>query len=123
MRYEEFVEKVQDRISPARPDEAERAVAATLDTLADRLSHGEARDLAAQLPEELKGVFQKAAGGAEGFSLEEFYRRVAKKEGVSIDTATGQASAVMAVLGEAISDDELEDIRSQLPQEFYHLFE
>ena len=64
-----------------------------------------------------------ASGDAEGFSVEEFFRRVAEKEGVDIEAASAHASAVMAVLGETIDEGELQDVREQLPQDFYHLLE
>ncbi|MBV9453912.1 MAG: DUF2267 domain-containing protein, partial [Rubrobacter sp.] len=60
MQYEEFLEKVQDRIGPADPTEARRAVNAALSTLSERISGGEAKDLAAQLPEELKEPIQRS---------------------------------------------------------------
>ena len=46
MQYEEFLNKVQDRIGPAQPEEAERAMVATFDTLGECISGGEASDLA-----------------------------------------------------------------------------
>ena len=60
MQYEEFLNKVQDRLGPAQPDEARRAIIATLETLGERISGGEASDLAEQLPEELKEPLHQA---------------------------------------------------------------
>jgi uncharacterized protein (DUF2267 family) len=48
VQYEEFLNKVQDRIGPAQPDEARRAITATL---SERITGGEADDLGAQLPQ------------------------------------------------------------------------
>ncbi len=123
MEYTEFVERVEDRIKATRPGETENAIVATLDTLGERLSGGEASDVAARLPEELAAPLRRASGDAEGFSLEEFFRRVALKEDVDVETASAHAAAVMAVLGEAIDEGELQDVREQLPQGFYHLLE
>ncbi len=122
MQYEEFLNKVQDRIDPAQPDEARRAITATLQTLAERISGGEASKLAAQLPEELKEPLQRAVEDAEEFSLDEFVRRISEREGVDIDTASSDASAVMTVLREAVTAGELRDVLDQLPQNFYRLF-
>jgi uncharacterized protein (DUF2267 family) len=61
---------------------AERATAATLTTLAERLSGGEARDLAARLPREI-APWLRADGRAEGFGADEFVRRVADREGTT----------------------------------------
>ena len=52
MQYEEFLNKVQDRTGSAQPDEARRAITATLSTLSERISGGEAADLRDQLPQE-----------------------------------------------------------------------
>ncbi len=106
---------MQDRIGPAQPDEARRAITATLETLGERVSGGEASDLAEQLPEELKGPLQQASEDNEEFSLDEFLRRVGEREDVETDAARDHASAVMTVLKEAVSGGELDNIRAQLP--------
>src|SRR5215217_2791999 len=101
MRYEKFVGRVENRIQNPRPGEAERAVIATFETLGERISGGEASDLAAQLPEELAEPLFRAGGDAEGFGLRAFFQRIAEKEGTDVNKATEHASAVMAVLGQA----------------------
>ncbi len=123
MEFVEFVEKVEDRIASPGPGEAERAVIATFETLGERISGGEASDIAEQLPEELQGPLRRASGNPEGFGLEGFFRRVGEKEGVDINKATDHATATMRVLGQAISDGELSDVRSQLPREFHPLLQ
>ena len=54
--------------------------------------------------------------------MEEFYRRVAEREGVDIETARIDAEAVMRVLREAVTFGELDDVMAQLPAEFNSLF-
>ena len=123
LQYEEFLRRVADQIGADRAErEAERAIPATLETLGERLSGGEASNLVAQLPGGIKETLQQAGGVAEGFSLEEFYRRVADREGVDAETARNDASAVMRVLREAVSPGELDDVMAQLPAEFNALF-
>ena len=123
MQYEEFLNKVQDRLGPAQPDEARLAIIATLETLGERISGGEASYLAEQLPEELKEPLHQAGEDNEEFSLDEFLRRVGEREDVEADEAREHVSAVMTVLTEAVSGGELDNIRAQLPQEFEPLFE
>ncbi len=123
VQYEEFLKKVQDRIGPAQPDEARRAIIATLETLGERISGGEASDLAEQLPEELKEPLHQAGEDNEEFSLDDFLRRVGEREDVETDEVREHVSAVMTVLKEAVSGGELDNIRAQLPQEFEPLFE
>lgn len=123
MQYEEFVGRVEARLDDPRPGEAEQAIIATFETLGERISEGEARDIASQLPDELAEPLTRAGGNPEGFGLDAFFRRVAEKEGVDLGKAAEHASAVMAVLGQAVTDGELQDMRSELPQEFYPLLQ
>jgi uncharacterized protein (DUF2267 family) len=126
MQYGEFLKKVQDRIGPAHgsapSDEASRAIVSTLETLGECITGEEARNLADQLPKEIKEPLQQASEDAKACSLETFLRRISEKEGVDAGMATDHASAVMSVLTEAASGGELEAIRAQLPQEFNALF-
>ena len=127
MQYPEFLQRVQEQINATEPATqtqraAELAITATLQTLSERLTGGEATDLAAQLPEELKAPLQRSAEEAERFSLEEFYERVAEREGVDLETARNDASAVMSVLRVAVTPGQLDDLMAQLPSEFNVLF-
>ncbi len=123
MEYEEFVGRVEGRIGGAAPGEAEQAVISTFETLAERVSDGEARDIAEQLPEELAEPLRGLTGDPESFSLEEFFRRVAEKGHVDQDRAAAHVTVVMSVLGEAITEGELRDVRAQLPREFHPLLQ
>ncbi len=124
MKHDEFIGQVQHRARLSSRGEAERATRATLETLAERLAGGEARDLAAQLPPEigdhLRGQWSDMG---ERFSLAEFFRRVSLREGVDPPAAVFHARTVIEVLGEAVSQGELDDVRAQLPAEFDRLFE
>ena len=97
---------------------AENAITATLETLNERITGGEARALAAQLPKEIQPALRPKAEEAEGFSLEELYWRVAERKGVDIETAHMDASVVMGVLREAVTPGELDDVMAQLPEDF-----
>jgi uncharacterized protein (DUF2267 family) len=123
LQYPEFLRRVEEQIASNRSvsearREAENAITATLETLNERITGGEARDLAAQLPKEIQPALRPKAEEAEGFSLEEFYRRAAEREGVDIETARIDASAVMRVLREAVTPGELDDVMAQLPEDF-----
>jgi uncharacterized protein (DUF2267 family) len=126
MQYEAFLRKVQDRIGPtqgsAASDEASLAITATLEALGECIPGEEARNLADQLPKEMKEPLYQASEDAKVCSVETFLRRISENEGVDAGMATDHASAVMSVLGEAASGGELEAIRAQLPQEFAALF-
>ena len=67
----EFLEVVEREADVAPPD-AMRAVHATLETLGERISGGEAHDLAGQLPPELRQLVDRNAGdGAHPLSARE----------------------------------------------------
>ncbi|MBS3783203.1 MAG: DUF2267 domain-containing protein [Anaerolineae bacterium] len=122
MQYDEFVGEVQNRARlPSRGDTV-RAIQATLGTLAERIAQGEADDLAAQLPPELS-VFLEDADTTERFSVDDFFLRMAAKESADVPDAAHHARAVMAVLREAVTAGELDDIRGQLPDNYDPLFE
>lgn len=118
MQYQEFLGKVQDHLQSA-PYIAAGATAATLTTLGERLDEEEAEAIAAQLPEELQGqILRNRTRTLQEFSLDEFFHRVAQREGNPLEEAKDHAKVVMQVLAEAVSTGELEDVRSKLPAEF-----
>ncbi len=124
MKYDEFIAQVQRRADLSSRDEADRAVRATLETLAERLAGGEAKDLASQLPPEIAVYLeQPLAGAGEHYSLDEFFQRVSEREGVALPDATFHARVVIGLLSEVVTMGEIENVRSQLPAEFRELFE
>jgi uncharacterized protein (DUF2267 family) len=124
MKHDEFIGQVQHRAQLGSRGQAERATRVTLETLAERLAGGEAKDLAAQLPLEIgEHLTDQWSAIGERFSLEEFFRRVSLREGVDLPDAIFHARAVIEVLSEAVSKGEMDDVRAQLPAEFDRLFE
>jgi len=122
MKFDDFTGKVQNKAKLATKDEALSAIRATLETLAERTAGDEAKNLAAQLPEEI-GRFLKGSQIVERFSLADFFDRVTEKEGVDKPVAVFHARAVIDVLQEAVSAGEITNLRSQLPDEWDPLFE
>lgn len=125
MQYQEFVNRVNEQIRTESPGDAELAIQATLATLGERISGGETENLAAQLPAELQTQLESGnyTEEAEPFSLDEFYLRVAEREGASSpETAVEHARAVMEQLTHAVTGGELADIQRQLPEEYEPLF-
>jgi uncharacterized protein (DUF2267 family) len=120
MRYAQFIEKVAERTGGSL-GQAEALAQATLLTLADRITGGEARDLAAQLPSELRDFLDKKEEPAEAFDLDEFVHRVSLRAGVDRDTARKGVAAVLQTLYAAVSTGEFEDVLAQLPKEFQNL--
>lgn len=121
MQYDEFLEHVGERAGLDRT-EGDRATQATLTTLAERITQGEATDLASQLPRELKAPLQAPAMGGDPFDAVEFTRRVSEREGVSADRARDHARAVLSTVQEAITGGQFEDVLAQLSEDYMELF-
>jgi uncharacterized protein (DUF2267 family) len=116
MRYDEFISHVAERAGGS-DDVAAALTRATLMTLGERITQGEADDLASQLPQELKG-WLLTREGPEKFDLAEFERRVAERAAVSKDAVEPGVAAVFATLREAVTPGEFDDVLAQLPKEF-----
>ncbi len=121
MKGEQFIAEVRNLAEVGSNEEAQKATRATLETLKERLAGNEPSNLATQLPPEI-APYVEGEGGREAFSVEEFYGRVAQKEGVGNDEAVKHARAVATVLQTAVTGGELEDVRSQLGDEYKELF-
>jgi uncharacterized protein (DUF2267 family) len=107
-----FVRRIRE-LTGLDEEHAERTVRATLVTLGTRIDPGEADDLAAQLP----GSFAyclRHEGRAERFPPSEFVRRIACVVPLSNEQTKKTTRAFFEVLGEAISEGELEDVLRQL---------
>lgn len=123
MKYDEFIAEIQRRGRLATRDEADKAVAATLTTLSERLAGGETKDLASQLPPEIAVyLLGSTASMGQPFSLDEFFWRVSEREGVDLNDATFHARVVVGLLTEAVTMGEIENVRAQLPADFAQLF-
>jgi uncharacterized protein (DUF2267 family) len=95
---------------------------ATLETLAERLTAGEADDVAAQLPAEVKQpLVRTPKAAAEPFGRDELIRRIARRAGVDETDAARDARAVMTTLREALTETEFDQMMAQLPDDFWLL--
>ncbi len=121
MNYKEILGKVHDLAHLSNLEEAVQATRTTLEVFGKRLTENERKDLGAQLPEEI-AVFLESLGEAERFGVEELYKRVNQKDSVDFPETVHRAQAVIAVLSEAVSAGEMDDIKAQLPDEFDRLF-
>ncbi|GAA3741989.1 uncharacterized protein (DUF2267 family) [Spinactinospora alkalitolerans] len=127
MQHDEFIGKVQNQADLANRGEAEQATRVTLETLAEHLPDGLARNLAGQLPTEIGEHLERASGsgsgeaGAERFGLREFVDRVGERAGVQRAGAEQSVRAVCAVVGEAVNEPELEKVRGVLPDDLRSL--
>lgn len=121
MKGEQLLAEVRILAELDSNEDAEKVIRATLETLKERLAGEEPSDLAAQLPPKIAPYVDRE-GGRESFSAKEFYSRVAQKEGVGVEEAVKHARAVAAVLQTAVTGGELDDVRSQLWDDYKELF-
>jgi len=117
-----FYRTVADR-SMLSKEEAADLTRAVLETLAMRVSTGEVRDLARQLPEPLAEAVRGNGKGPERFDLNELIRRVSKRTGLNEAETTTGVRAVLLTLREAVDSKEFNDLMSQLPAEFSRLLQ
>jgi uncharacterized protein (DUF2267 family) len=127
VNYAEFIEAVARR-AQVPSDEAEAITRAALETLTDRITAGQASRIAGQLPVELREHLHKTTSAigaqiAESFGVDEFVERVAARAGVDVTMADAGMRAAFSTIGEAVSTDELQDMVSQLPKEFWEMIQ
>ncbi len=121
MDYDEFINKVQEYAELGSREEAVQSTEVTLRTISERLSSIHRKQMAAQLPGELKNLAVRRQN-AEIFSVEDFYIRVSARAQITFHQAIKNARAVMCVLQEAISPGELHDIFSELHDGWEELY-
>jgi uncharacterized protein (DUF2267 family) len=107
---------------------AYRVLKGVLHALRDRITVNEAAQLAAQLPELLRGAFYEnwvpARTPERHRDPNEFLRCVAEAGRLAGETEASYAvAAVMAVLGRHVSEGEIDDVLSALPHELRSLVE
>jgi len=122
MDFDDFVGRVINELDLGSRPQGIRAVRAVLTSLSQRIQEGEASDLAASLPMEIDFYVRNAESG-QRFSYEYFIDSVSEIEGVDRSDASYHAKIVVKILGEAIPQREMDDLKSNLPEEFDELFE
>lgn len=115
MHYVEFLNRVQEHAGLDARADAERAVRATFETLAERVTQGATTNLAAQLPREIAQYLLRRGPEVKELSPDEFWEHVAEREGTDTVTAIRHARAVFQTLDEAVSAGEIDDFRAELP--------
>lgn len=98
--------------------------AATLETLGERLSAGQAADLAVYLPDSLAEPLRDSEGDEPpAFEREEFLERVVDRSEADPDDVAELVRAVTTALSQTVSNRELQKVTDQLPEQFTPMFE
>jgi len=122
MQHDQFVGQVQHRAELASRGQAETAIRAVFETLAERLQPAALAHIAAQLPAEI-AIHLTTSHSFEHLPLETFYRYVAQKEHVRIDQAALHVAAVFETLRDALTPGAVRKLSGQLPHEYRELLE
>jgi len=124
----EWIDDVKNEIGCMSREEAYRALSSTLHALRDRLVPEEAVQLAAQLPLLIRGMYY------DGYTLSGKPLTVRSKDdfldlvGSELTTTPeinpeDAAKGVFSVLERRVSKGEIDDIKSQLPEEIKELWQ
>jgi uncharacterized protein (DUF2267 family) len=124
VKYDEFINEVQDRGHMDSRDEVEKVTRGTLEVLAERLGGGEPHNVASQLPPELAPFLRYEGEETNNpVSLDDLFKRVNERDERWIFGAVYQARVVIGVLQDVVTGGGIDHVRSQLPAEYSPLFE
>ncbi|WP_254841076.1 DUF2267 domain-containing protein [Natronomonas marina] len=117
MNFDEFCGAVQHRLELPGTGETVRAIRATLTTLGQRIPAGNAEDLAASLPMEIKWYMTGAVDEhGQRFDWQEFVRRVGEIEGVDPPEAAYHAGVIVDLIRSQVPASDFRQLRDQLPE-------
>ncbi len=116
MNDREFFQKVAEK-AVLSVEEAADLTRATLEILSGRLSSGEARNLARQLPDGLSGYLPEH-DRIEKFGLAELLLRVGKRTGLNANETEAGVRAVLTKLAHLVDTQVYQHVMAQLPGEF-----
>lgn len=123
LQLDEFLDTIQERNDIDSADITRDATEATLTTLGEALTGGQAVDIATYLPAEFEDLLTESdLGTAVSYSPDKFIAEVAQREGIENTDAEMSVQAVLSVVAEAASDRERENTK-KLPDEFGPLFD
>jgi len=117
MDYQEFIRTVRSRGGFASD---ERVTASTFETIGEIISCPDKRQLLKQLPAELQRLFERHPA-VPPYALDEFFNRVAAREGTTFEDAERDVRVVVSVLRDAAAGREIEDVWARLPGEYRRL--
>lgn len=127
MQYDEFLSRVQEAANLDSQDQAVEFSRVVLGTLGERIYRSRRDSLSAQMPNELKEMLgartepETTRKEVDRFSVEEFHNRVCARADISYDRAVEVSGSVMAVLREAVTPREWEELQAELPGDYDHI--
>ncbi|AGB17540.1 hypothetical protein Halru_2972 [Halovivax ruber XH-70] len=119
MNFDEFTGEVQHRLEFPDTGRTVRAIRATLMPLGQRIPAGNAEDLAANLPLEIKWYMTGAvADHGQRFDWSEYLSRVSEIEGEGVEDAEAvyHARVIVDLVAEIVPASDFRQLRDQLPE-------
>lgn len=117
MNFDEFTGEVQHRLELSGTGETVRAIRATLMTLGQRIPEGNAEDLAASLPIEIKWYLTGAVHEhGQRFDWQEFVERVSEVERADPADAAYHARVIVDVVRSQVPESDFHQLRDMLPE-------
>ena len=118
MNFDEFTGEIQHRLALPGTGETVRTIRATLMTLGQRIPEGNAEDLAASLPMEIKWYLTGAVHEhGQRFDWTEFVSRVSEIAGADRPDAAYHAQVIIDFVGTLVPPSDLQQLRDQLPED------
>ena len=115
MTYSELVKQVQ-YYSGFSARESEKALKLFVRKLSARLSFDERKDLASQLPSDLKNAAMTDEC-TDVCTATDFIQQICEEGNVGESRAIKQVMSAWQAIKDAVSKDEIEDIKSELPKD------
>lgn len=117
MNFDEFTGTVQHRLELPGTGEAVRAIRATLLPLGERIPAGNAEDLAASLPLEVKWYMTGAVQQhGQRFDWQEYVDRVSDIENRDRSEAAYHAQVIIDLVSTLVAPSDMQQLRDQLPE-------
>ncbi len=117
MNFDEFTGEVQHRLEFSDTGRTVRAIRATLMTLGERIPEGNAEDLAANLPMEIKWYMTGAVSEhGQRFDWKEFVDRVSAIERAEPADAAYHARVIVDLVHTIVPPSDFQQLRDQLPE-------
>jgi uncharacterized protein (DUF2267 family) len=117
MDFDEFTGEIQHRLELPGTGETVRTIRATLMTLGQRIPEGNADDLAASLPMEIRWYLTGAVDDhGQRFDWHEFVDRVSEMTGADPADAAYHARVVVDLVASVVPESDFHQLRDQLPE-------
>ncbi|QGA83699.1 DUF2267 domain-containing protein [Halomicrobium sp. LC1Hm] len=117
MDFDEFTGEVQHRLELPGTGEAVRVIRATLTNLGRRIPEGNAADLAASLPMEIKWYLTGAVHDhGQRFDWSAFVEQVSEIEGTERAEAAYHAQVIVDLVATVVPPSDFQQLRDQLPE-------